>query len=66
MTAVVSTTMQNAAIAAANASPNGSKNAAYLSSIQTAIGANYKRVLYQTGVAKYSITNVRYNAREAN
>lgn len=56
MTATVSSTEQAAAVAAANAVPNGQKNAAYLNSIRTSMGSNYKRVLYQNGVAKYSVT----------
>lgn len=56
MSATVSTTMQNTAVAAAGAAANGSKNAAYLTSISSSIGNNFVRRLYRNGTLEYSIT----------
>ncbi len=62
MSANVSTAALTAAIAAANAAAIGSQDAAYLDSLISAIGANYKRVLRRdgstvwTGTASGSLT----------
>lgn len=54
MSAIYSSTEQTAAMAAGNAAANGAKEAAFLSSWQTAIGADAKVVLYRDAVAVYT------------
>lgn len=56
MSAIYSSTEQTAAMAAANAAANGAKEAAFLSSWQTAIGSNGKVVLYRDAVSVWSST----------
>lgn len=52
----VSPTQQAAALAAGNAAAEGAKNSAYLTSLQTAIGSNFKRRLYRDGVLVWDST----------
>mgnify|MGYP002682807648 CR=1 FL=1 len=54
MSAIYSSTEQTAAMVAGNAAANGAKDAAFLSSWQTAIGADAKVVLYRDAVAVYT------------
>ena len=56
MSAIYSSTEQTAAMAAGNAAANGAKEAAFLSSWQTAIGSNGKVVLYRDAVSVWSST----------